>query len=140
MYQFSRAIFLAVKDLVEVDGGPEQRAAAQRRVLAACEGTIERIGADPSYFARPVRSLLEEIRHEFPIRHQARVFVAVDEVIRRVQLAAQSEAERRSSELGRCHALTRKGQPCQRAAMPGSTFCPSHAHLDEHAPAGVYAA
>ena len=140
MYQYSRAIYLAVKDLVEADRSSEHRAAAQRRVLSACEGTVERIATDPCYFARPVRSLFEEIRIEFPIKHQARVFVAVDEVIRRVIETAESEAQRRSSELGRCHALTRKGHPCQRAAMPGATFCPSHAHLDEHAPAGVYAA
>jgi len=58
--------------------------------------------------------LFEEIRRYFPITQQALVYVAVDEVISRVVEAAEAELQRRSDLLGRCRALTRKGQPCQR--------------------------
>ena len=116
------------------------RVEAQRRVLAACEAAVERLAADPRYFARPTRSLFEEIRRYFPITQQARVYVAVDEVISRVVEAAEAELQRRSDLLGRCRALTRKGQPCQRGAMPESEYCPSHAHLDERIAAGFVAA
>ena len=140
MYQYSRAIFLAVKDLVDESQPGVSRVEAQRRVLAACEAAVERLAADPRYFARPTRSLFEEIRRYFPITQQARVYVAVDEVISRVVEAAEAELQRRSDLLGRCRALTRKGQPCQRGAMPESEYCPSHAHLDERIAAGFVAA
>jgi hypothetical protein len=140
MYQYSRAIFLAVKNLVDESQPGVSRVEAQRRVLAACEGAVERLAADPRYFARPTRSLFEEIRRYFPITQQARVYVAVDEVISRVVEAAEAELQRRSDLLGRCRALTRKGQPCQRGAMPESEYCPSHAHLDERIAAGFVAA
>ena len=68
------------------------------------------------------------------------MYVAVDEVISRVVEAAEAELQRRSDLLGRCRALTRKGQPCQRGAMPESEYCPSHAHLDERIAAGFVAA
>ena len=140
MYQYSRAIFLAVKNLVDDSQPGVGRVEAQRRVLTACEAAVERIAADPRYFARPTRSLFEEIRRYFPITQQARVYVAVDEVISRVVEAAEAELQRRSDLLGRCRALTRKGQPCQRGAMPESEYCPSHAHLDERIAAGFVAA
>ena len=132
MYQYSRAIFLAVKDLVDESQPGVSRVEAQRRVLAACEAAVERLAADPRYFARPTRY--------FPITQQARVYVAVDEVISRVVEAAEAELQRRSDLLGRCRALTRKGQPCQRGAMPESEYCPSHAHLDERIATGFVAA
>ena len=81
MYQYSRAIFLAVKNLVDESQPGMGRVEAQRRVLTACEAAVERLAADPRYFARPTRSLFEEIRRYFPITQQARVYVAVDEVI-----------------------------------------------------------
>jgi hypothetical protein len=92
MYQYSRAIFLAVKDLVDESQPGVSRVEAQRRVLAACEAAVERLAADPRYFARPTRSLFEEIRRYFPITQQARVYVAVDEVISRVVEAASAAA------------------------------------------------
>ena len=53
MYQYSRAIFLAVKNLVDESQPGVGRVEAQRRVLAACEAAVERLAADPRYFARP---------------------------------------------------------------------------------------
>src|SRR6476620_5628650 len=102
MYQYSRAIFLAVKNLVDESQPGVSRVEAQRRVLAACEAAVERLAADPRYFARPTRSLFEEIRRYFPITQQARVYVAVDEVISRVVEAAEAELQRRSDLLARC--------------------------------------
>jgi len=49
MYQYSRAIYRSIKDLIDpyVDG--ETHLEYRREVLAACEGTMERLAADPHY-------------------------------------------------------------------------------------------
>ena len=130
MYHYSRAIFMSIKDLI--DPVPETISAedARRRVLASCQGTIERLVEDPRYFARPARSLFEEIRHFFPITQQARVFCAVDRVIGLAVEHIRVEHERASDLENRCRATTRKGRPCQRAPLPERDYCPSHQHLE----------
>jgi len=45
-------------------------------------------------------------------------------------LSACNRATRRLL-TGDCQAFNRKGAPCQREALPGSGFCPSHKHLVE---------
>ena len=131
MYHYSRAIFLAIKDLV--DPVPETVSAeeARRRVLVACEQTISRLAEDPRYFARPARSLFEEIRHYFPITQQARVFCAVEQVVALAVEHIRRELERMSDLENRCRATTRKGRPCQRTPLPERDYCPSHQHLEE---------
>src|SRR5271154_6678239 len=71
MYQYSRAIYRSIKDLIDpyVDGGTQLE--YRREVLAACEGTMERLAADPHYFAKPDRALFQDIRRYFPITVQA---------------------------------------------------------------------
>ena len=131
MYQYSRAIFLAVKDLVDDSQPGVNRVEAQRRVLAACEAAVERLAADPRYFARPTRSLFEEIRRYFPITQQARVYFVVDRAIGLALTSVRAEQARRTEALNRCRAMTRKGAPCQRQPLPGTAHCPSHQHLAE---------
>jgi hypothetical protein len=131
MYQYSRAIFLALKDLVDPAPDRLSPAEARRQVLLASERTIERLAQDPRYFARPARSLFEEIRHLFPIRRQEQAFVAIESVVSVAVERIAQELERASLSEGRCRATTRKGRPCQRTPLPGSRFCPSHQHLAE---------
>src|ERR687885_993479 len=77
MYQYSRAIYRSIKDLIDpyVDG--DTQLVYRREVLAACEGTMERLAADPHYFAKPDRALFQDIRRYFPITVQAQVAWAV---------------------------------------------------------------
>ena len=79
MYQYSRAIYRSIKDLVDPYVTPETRAQYRREVLDACEQTMERLAADPHYFAKPDRALFQDIRRYFPITCQAQVAWAVRE-------------------------------------------------------------
>jgi hypothetical protein len=129
MYHYSRAIFRAVKDLIDEREPEDARTEARRRVLAACEDTLARLADDPRYFARPSQSLFEDIRRYFPIQHQAQVRVAVDGIIGMAADEITRELERAGRFDGRCRALTRKGRPCQRAPLPDGDYCPSHQNL-----------
>ena len=61
MYQFSRAIYRELSR--DIDGTVIVRGvAAHEHVLHACEATIERLVSDRHYFARPCRTLFNEIR------------------------------------------------------------------------------
>ena len=42
----------------------------RQRVLRSCESAMERLATDRYYFARPARSLFNEIRVFFPIKSQ----------------------------------------------------------------------
>ena len=79
MYQYSRAIYRSIKDLIDpyVDG--ETQLEYRRAVLEACEQTMERLAKDPLYFAKPDRALFQDIRRYFPITAQAQVAWAVQE-------------------------------------------------------------
>jgi len=132
MYQYSRAIYRSIKDLVDpyVDGPTQLE--YRREVLAACEGTMERLASDPHYFAKPDRTLFQDIRRYFPITVQAQVAWAVTEGVNAAVEFIQEQIEAGTFEGGvaRCHATTRKGKPCQRTPLPERDYCPSHQHLE----------
>ena len=73
MYQFSRAIYRELAAEIIEDrrrgGGPDNH----EHVLRACEAAIERLATDRHYFARPARTLFNDIRAFFPISAQQRV-------------------------------------------------------------------
>ena len=72
MYQFSRAIYRELAR--DIDGSVTVRGAcAHEHVLRSCEATIERLVSDRHYFARPSRTLFNEIRTCFPMRAQSRI-------------------------------------------------------------------
>ena len=71
MYQYSRAIYRTIKDLVDPYVPVQERAQYRKAVLDACEQTMERLARDPQYFAKPERSLFQDIRRYFPITAQA---------------------------------------------------------------------
>jgi hypothetical protein len=81
MYQYSRAIYRTIKDMIDPYGDRESQLESRRAVLTACEQTMERLAKDPLYFAKPDRALFQDIRRYFPITCQAEVAWAVTEGI-----------------------------------------------------------
>ena len=132
MYQYSRAIYRSIKDLIDpyVDRGTQLE--YRREVLAACEGTMVRLAADPHYFAKPDRALFQDIRRYFPITAQAQVAWAVQEGVSAAChfIEEQIEAGAFDGGVARCKATTRKGKACQRTPLPSRDYCPSHQHLE----------
>src|SRR3954454_7792274 len=82
MYQYSRAIYRSIKDLVDPYVDDQTQLEYRREGLAACESTMERLARDPQYFAKPDRALFQDIRRYFPITAQAQVAWAVSEGVR----------------------------------------------------------
>ena len=132
MYQYSRAIYRSIKDLVDPYVDPETQLDYRREVLAACEGTMERLAADPHYFAKPDKALFQDIRRYFPITGQAQVAWSVTHGVGAAVEFIEEQIENGAFEGGvaRCHATTRKGKPCQRTPLPERDYCPSHQHLE----------
>src|SRR5437764_15382673 len=79
MYQYSRAIYRSIKDLIDPFVEPGTQLEYRREVLAACAGTMERLAQDPHYFAKPDKALFQDIRRYFPINVQAQVPWAVSQ-------------------------------------------------------------
>ena len=134
MYHFSRSIYRELAPHVKEDAGSISGCLRRQQVLEACESTMRRLSMDRRYFARPARSLFNEIRVFFPIKSQLRVLTVVQ---RHVKLAigyvdehARAGVTFDGSPLC-CHATTRKGTACQRVPLPGSKYCPSHQHLED---------
>ena len=123
MYQYSRAIYRSIKDLIDpyVDGDTQLE--YRREVLAACEATMERLAADPHYFAKPDRALFQDIRRYFPIAHQAEVAWAVTEGISAAVgfIEEQIESGAFDGGVSRCRATT----PSRRSARPRRQASPA---------------
>jgi len=134
MYQYSRAIYRSIKDLIDPYAEAAVQLESRRSVLEQCEQTMERLAADPHYFAKPDRALFQDIRRFFPITAQAQVAWTVKEGVGAATsfIEQQVEAGLLDGGIARCHATTRKGKACQRTPLPGRDYCPSHQHL-EHA-------
>ncbi|HEY7730358.1 MAG TPA: hypothetical protein VH950_05600 [Gaiellaceae bacterium] len=133
MYQYSRAIYRSIKDLIDPYVDDETRLEYRRALLDECEQTMGRLAADPQYFARPDRALFQDIRRYFPITAQAQVAWAVREGVGAAVsfIEAQIEAGALDGGIARCRATTRKGKACQRTPLPGRDYCPSHQHLEQ---------
>jgi len=132
MYQYSRAIYRSIKDLIDPWVDSESQLEYRREVLTACEQTMERLADDPHYFANPDRTLFQDIRRHFPITAQAPVAWAVREGISAATsfIEAQIESGALDGGAARCRATTRKGKACQRTPLPNRDYCPSHQHLE----------
>ena len=132
MYQYSRAIYRSIKDLIEPYADHSSQLESRREVLIACEQTMERLAKDPLYFAKPDRALFQDIRRYFPITAQAQVAWAVQEGVGAAVafIEEQIEAGALDGGVARCRATTRKGKPCQRTPLPERDYCPSHQHLE----------
>jgi len=138
MYHFSRAIYREVARDIRGGCGVDARA-AHALVLGACERTIERLANDRDYFARPARTLFNDVRMFFPMWAQERLWRVIS-----AHITAADEELRRQPPAGIdlhgnplvCRATTRRGTPCQRTPLPHNGYCPSHQHLTEteHSP------
>ncbi len=137
MYQYSRAIYRSVKDMIDPYADRETQLESRRGVLMACEQTMERLANDPLYFAKPDRALFQDIRRYFPITAQAQVAWAVEQGVKAAVdfIEEQIESGLLDGGVARCRATTRKGKPCQRTPLPERDYCPSHQHLEAKAAA-----
>ena len=78
MYQISRSIYREIEaDIVE-DRPRGDGPSNHERVLRACEASVHRLMTDRHYFARPSRTLFNDIRAFFPMSAQLHVFRVVD--------------------------------------------------------------
>jgi len=133
MYRFSRSIYRELSPRVIEDDWDRTGCENKQKVLDACEGAIRRLACDRRYFARPARSLFNEIRPHFSVNDQLLVWLVVET---NINLALEF-LSRLPEEVGldgrppQCNAHTRKGTPCQRTPLPGRDYCPSHKHLEE---------
>ena len=133
MYQFSRSIYRALAPRVLEDCSDPRGTARRQCVHDACEAAILRLAQDHRYFARPARSLFQEVRHHFSLSDQRWVYRVIDQHLNLAlahiaDLPAETDA---FGELRVCQASTRRGTPCRRAPLPGRDYCPSHKHLEE---------
>jgi hypothetical protein len=131
MYQFSRSIYRQLVPRIEADEDLA-RSTAQMRLLEACEATIQRLAVD-RYFARPKRTLFNEVREHFALAEQVHVYMVIE---RYLDLAIDyfeslPDEVRMGGAPRQCPASTRKGTPCKREPRPGRDYCPSHMHLEE---------
>ena len=133
MYHFSRSVYRELSPLVTGDCGSGV-VDSRRQLLEACERAFTRLGTDRHYFARPTRTLFNDVRFLFPMTRQARVYQVIDRYMAVAGFYVDQREQEGLSIDGTplcCHASTRKGTPCQRVPLPGSKYCPSHKHLDE---------
>jgi hypothetical protein len=126
MYQVSRAIYRELSpEIVTGRGGHAD-------VLRACECAIERLATDRHYFANPARSLFRDIRTNFPLQAQAKVWVVVRDYVGAAEQLMAALTTRGRDVFGnplQCRATTRRGTPCQRVPVHANGYCPSHQHL-----------
>ena len=73
MYQISRAIYRELAAEIIEDRVP-RRSAQPRARARACEAAIQRLATDRHYFARPSRTLFNDIRIFFPMSAQLKVY------------------------------------------------------------------
>jgi hypothetical protein len=133
MYRFSRSIYRDLSPRVITDARDEAGCRRKQELLEACEGAIRRISTDRRYFARPARSLFNEVRTHFSMRDQLFVWNVIDTNISLCLEMMENCPELLEIDGGprECRAHTRKGTPCQREPLPGRDYCPSHKHLEE---------
>jgi hypothetical protein len=133
MYRFSRSIYRELASRVVEDEWDPTQCANKQKVLDACEATICRLTYDRRYFARPARTLFNDVRTHFKVSDQLFVWTVIQ---CNIELALEF-LSRLPEDVGldgrprQCQAHTRRGTPCQRRPLPGRDYCPSHKHLEE---------
>jgi hypothetical protein len=133
MFQFSRAIYRELHEDIDPHAMCHG-VSAQEHVLKACETTMDRLANDRHYFARPARTLFNDIRFCFPMRAQERVWGIVQAYIAAAEAYLDRLPKAGCDVHGnplQCRATTRKGTACQRVPLPHNGYCPSHQHLAE---------
>jgi len=105
------------------------------RVLRACEAAIHRLATDRHYFAKPTKTLFNDIRIYFPMASQRRVYCVVDRYLTLASEFLDSQPLTGFDLEGNrleCRATTRRGTACRRSPLPHNGYCPSHQHLAEN--------
>jgi hypothetical protein len=134
MYHFSRSIYRELAPYIAEERACHAGPSNHERVLRACEASVHRLATDWHYFAKPSRTLFNDIRIYFPITAQERVYHVVD---RYMTFARDYFSSRPLAGFDidgnrlECRATTRRGTQCQRAPLPHNGYCPSHQHLAE---------
>ena len=133
MYRFSRSIYRELAPRVIEDESNPNGCQNRQAVLEATENAVRRLMVDRRYFARPARSLFNEVRMYFAMGDQLRVWTVIERNIELAQMYLEHMPEVLvlDGEPRECRAHTRKGTPCQREPLPGRDYCPSHKHLEE---------
>jgi hypothetical protein len=134
MYRFSRAIYRELAGDIQGGAVHNGNASSHEQVLRACEAAVERLATDRHYFARPARTLFNDIRIHFPMCAQHRVWTVVERYLTFADEYFQRQPLRGFDINGNpleCRATTRKGTACQRMPLPHNGYCPSHQHLAE---------
>ena len=132
MYQYSRAIYRSIKDLIDPYADEQTRLEYRRPLLEECEQTMARLAADPQYFARPDRDAVPGHSPLLPDHGAGSGRLGGARGRRRgvAFIEAQIEAGALDGGIARCKATTRKGKACQRTPLPSRDYCPSHQHLE----------
>ncbi|MGH2948724.1 MAG: hypothetical protein ACRDPC_21130 [Solirubrobacteraceae bacterium] len=134
MYSFSRSIYRELAPDIMEDRTGCSGPSNHERVLRACEASVHRLATDWHYFAKPSRTLFNDIRIYFPLSAQHRVYRIVD---RYMTFAKDYFSSRPLAGFDidgnriECRATTRRGTQCRRTPLPHNGYCPSHQHLAE---------
>jgi hypothetical protein len=135
VYRFSRSIYRELAPyIIEDEQLPCGGSSTHERVLRSCEAAILRLATDRHYFARPSKTLFNDIRIYFPMSAQHLVFRVVDRHMLLARQWFETQPLAGYDLMGNrleCRATTRKGKPCQRVPLPQNGYCPSHQHLVE---------
>jgi hypothetical protein len=132
MYCFSRSIYRELAPYIVEDRLPHAGASNHERVLRACEAAVHRLATDWHYFAKPSKTLFNDIRIYFPISVQPRVYRIVDRYMTFAKDYFSSRPLAGYDVNGNrleCRATTRRGTQCRRQPLPHNGYCPSHQHL-----------
>ena len=78
MYQISRSIYRELEADIEEGRQWGDGPTNHERVLRACEAAVHRLATDRHYFARPSRTLFNDIRVFFPMSAQLHVHRVVE--------------------------------------------------------------
>ena len=128
MYSFSRSIYRELAPEIVEDRPDREGPSNHEHVLHACESAVARLATDWHYFAKPTKTLFNDIRFCFPMAAQYRVYCIVDRYMR---FAKDYFSTRPLTDRMECRATTRRGTPCRRTPLPQNGYCPSHQHLAE---------
>jgi hypothetical protein len=78
MYQISRSIYREIEAEIVEDQRWGDGPSNHERVLRSCEAAVRRLTTDRHYFARPSRTLFNDIRAYFPMSAQLHVYRVVE--------------------------------------------------------------
>jgi len=127
MFHISRQIYRELAADLQDDDDREL-------LLRSCEDAVTRLVNDRHYFARPARTLFNEIRWMFPLEAQCRAYRVIDLHMRTTREYLES-SNRATLELTghrpTCRATTRRSGLCSHEPDPRTGYCAWHRHLVE---------